>query len=172
MAVDIEDPFSHTRESFSFGLWGLYEFWTVIEMDEIRQIFGFRVRKNHEGEMNANGAYGEFWSVQKIEPSVIKAIKTKKLKNSEQVLIQLNRNRRDPSYWEKFQKSCIHEDSSSSFYFSTASDDDDDVEEAERLKLTHFLKRTREKDEHSNESLSAPESTTFKTWRTDHLSLR
>lgn len=163
MAVDIEDPFSYKRENFSFGLWGLYEYWTAIEMSDIRQIFRFRMRKNQEGKINATGDYGEYWSVQKIEPYVIKAVKAKKLKNSKQVITQLKRNRRNPSYWEKFQKSCVQEDSSSSFYFSTASDDDV-VEDAERLKMTR-------KDEHSNESLSAPESTTFKTWRTDHFSL-
>lgn len=158
MAVDIEDPFSYKRENFSFGLWGLWEYWTAIEMSDIRQIFGFRMRKNQEGKINATGDYGEYWSVQKLEPHIIKAANANKVKNSKQVLKQLKRNRRNPSYWEKFQKSCVQEDSSSSFYFSTASDNDD-VDD--RLKL----------NEHSNESLSAPESTTFKTWRTDNLLL-
>merc|ERR1719250_226654 len=58
MALDINNPFSFTRENHSFGFWGFYEFWCAVEMKNITTIFGFRSERTGRNEINGNGSYG------------------------------------------------------------------------------------------------------------------
>merc|ERR1711920_332241 len=44
MALDIDNPFSFSRENHSFGFWGFYQYWSIIEIDCLRTIFGFHVK--------------------------------------------------------------------------------------------------------------------------------
>jgi len=144
MAVDIEDPFSYKRESFSFGLWGLYEYWTAIEMSDVRHIFGFRVRKNDKGQISSAGSYGVNWPVETIEPHIVKAIEKGMVKNPKKVKALLNINRRDPAYWENFAKSNILHEFTSSVSLSSASDDDFDEEE--KFDIDTFKQDTRQEE--------------------------
>jgi len=122
MAIDIEDPFSFEREHHSFGVWGLWEYWTALQISDVRHIFGFHVREITIEAKNSSGAYGEHWSVEKLDPLIMKALKRGILKNSDQVKAMMESTQINTSFWNLF---CDEKgDGSSSISFSTASDND------------------------------------------------
>lgn len=128
MAVDIEDPFSYKKESHSFGLWGLIEWWTALTITDIRAIFNFHIHKNEEGDMDGNGEYGEYWTMVRLEGAIKKAIVNGNVRNVNAVEEQLKENQRDSEYWRGFAESTIrHRDDSSEIYFSTAEEEEDAI---------------------------------------------
>jgi len=130
MAVDIEDPFSYKKESHSFGLWGLIEYWTALEITDIHSIFSFHICKNKQGAMNSNGEYGEYWTVVRLEGAIKKAIENGSIRNVKAVIEQLKENQRDAEYWRGFAESTImNRQDSSEIYFSTAEEEEDAIQE-------------------------------------------
>lgn len=74
MALDIDNPFSFTRENHSFGFWGFYEFWSVVEIENLRKIFGFRTKKTGPRAMSGDGVYGCNWVRSKLKNPIEKLI--------------------------------------------------------------------------------------------------
>jgi len=74
MALDIDNPFSFTRENHSFGFWGFYEYWSSEERKNLRSIFGLRSERVGRKEINCNGLYGMKWDSSKLRPLVEAAI--------------------------------------------------------------------------------------------------
>jgi len=130
MAVDIEDPFSYKKESHSFGLWGLIEYWTALNITDIRHILGFHIDKNEQGRMNANGEYGDYWTVVRLQSAIKKALQNGSIRNIEEVQQKLNERYQDLIYWTKFADSTIkhREESSSEVYLSTEEDDEEELQ--------------------------------------------
>merc|ERR1719397_1461389 len=65
MAIDVDDPFSFTRENHSFGFWGFYELWSSVELEILRVIFRLRGCKNGNNVRNT-GVYGKKWVSEKL----------------------------------------------------------------------------------------------------------
>merc|ERR1719233_2880214 len=122
MAVVIEDPFSFKKEHHSFGFWGLWEYWTAIQISDIRHIFGFHIRNITTEEKNSCGTYGESWSAGKLDPLILKAVEKGILKDSEKVMAHMALNRLGLSFFDLFSNET--HDRSSGISLSTASDDD------------------------------------------------
>jgi len=142
MAVVIEDPFSFKKEHYSFGFWGLWEYWTAMQISDIRHIVCFHIRtvcieeKKSYGkiaieERNGCGTYGESWSVEKIDPLIKKALEKGILKNSETVKTHLVCNSPGLSFFELFSKEPLDESS----VISLASTSDDDKHEVGTAKV-------------------------------------
>jgi len=74
MALEIDNPFSFTRENHSFGFWGFYEFWSAQEIFNVRSIFGWRT--NRVGA-KGNAIYGSNWVSSKLKILIECAINCK-----------------------------------------------------------------------------------------------
>merc|ERR1719320_52639 len=72
MALDIDNPFSFTRENHSFGFFGFYEFWSDLEIWNIRTIFRFRSKKTSSKGISDWGVYGINWVSSKLKPVIEK----------------------------------------------------------------------------------------------------
>jgi len=121
MAVVIEDPFSFKREHHSFGVWGLWEYWTALQISDVRHIFGFHVRRIVEEGRNSYGAWGENWAVEKLDPLILKAIRRGILNHSDKVLASMQTKCFGQSFFDLFSQDI--RDGSSSISLSTTSDD-------------------------------------------------
>jgi len=77
MALEIDNPFSFSRENHSFGFWGFYQYFSSIEMENLRTIFGFRVKRDSETGMRTEGDFGSTWAINKIDIPIRRVIDSK-----------------------------------------------------------------------------------------------
>lgn len=146
MALDVDDPFSFTREHHSFGFWGFYEYWTAIELEHLRTVFRFRAAKHGEHGMSGNGNYGDRWASDKLEIPIRRLINedlpaTHNLfGRQEKVLKQLDINKRDTSYWDHFN-SVDRSSDDESFTFASAPEDEEFVTSPDYVRSSVVYKR-------------------------------
>jgi len=133
MALDIDDPFSFSRENHSFGFWGFYKYWSLEELKNLLAIFGFRAREHGKNGINASGDYGDRWVHEKLELPLNRAINDDNLPKTnnlfgrtEEIRNQLILNRRTTSFWAKFNME--NDDESSILTFASSSESWDDEE--------------------------------------------
>merc|ERR1719193_1778349 len=111
IALDVDDPFSFTREHHSFGFWGFYEYWSAIELENLRSIFRFRAardEKHGKSFVDGNGNYGDSWAGNALEAPIRKILNTDLpithnlhgLK--EKIARWLDINKHGTSFWENF----------------------------------------------------------------------
>jgi len=137
MAVVIEDPFSFKKEHHSFGFWGLWEYWTAIQISDIRNIFGFHIREIIYGEKNSCGTYGETWSAEKFDPPILRAVENGILKNGEKIKANMENNRVGQSFFDLFSNEKHYR--SSVISLSTMDDGKHEVGAAKVSNNTHRI---------------------------------
>jgi len=122
MALDIDNPFSFTRENHSFGFWGFYEYWSTVEMDNLRSIIGFHVKR--QGMLvSTDGVYGNTWTTKKLEIPIEKLINSNLPRThnlfgrTDDVRMYLQENKRSNS----FSNLLLQDDDSTSFTFESTS---------------------------------------------------
>jgi len=129
MAIDVDDPFSFTRENHSFGYWGFYELWSSVELEILRVIYFFRGRRNGNNVKNS-GCYGEKWVSEKLKIPIQRAIDSKLSKEhnlygrTNEIRQQLRVNQRNSSYWDGFKVETIHDNDDDSFTFASEPEDE------------------------------------------------
>jgi len=126
MAVDIEDPFSYKKESHSFGLWGLIEYWTALNITDIHHIYGYHIKKDEQGNLTADGEYGDYWTVVRLESAIKKALKNGTIRNVKQVQEKL-KEYWDLKNWAELADTPLqHLEESSEICLSTEEDDEEE----------------------------------------------
>jgi len=127
MAIEIDNPFSFTRENHSFGFWGFYTFWSVAEMVNLQTIFGFRAIES-SNKLLQDGIYGNKWTVEKLETPIRRIVDTNLPKahnlygRTEDIRNQLDQDKRKSSYWAELR--IDPSDDFSCFTFGTDSEDE------------------------------------------------
>lgn len=118
MAIDIDDPFSFSREHHSFGFWGFYCYWSRREIKSIESVLDLRTSKHGEKGITATGNYGDDWAADKLEDH-IRNIVEDELPTSHnlwgrrlQVLKSLqSEHKRSTKFWEDFNKRLLENES-------------------------------------------------------------
>jgi len=118
MAIDIEDPFSFTREHHSFGYWGFYVYWSEIEIESIKSVLDLRLGKHGEKGIAATGNYGDNWAADKLEDDIRKIVEDElptshNLWNRRSLVLEClqRQRRRNTLFWEDFNKRLLENES-------------------------------------------------------------
>jgi hypothetical protein len=147
MALDIDDPWSFSREIHSFGFWGFYEYHSNNELDNLRDIFKFRAVRNKDHKMTGDGKYGDWWVSTKLEKPILKVINSDLTEThnlygrTDKIRDYIQMNKRTTTYWENFNKTTVRSDDEYTFESTSAvSESEEPVRESiiptviERLK--------------------------------------
>lgn len=152
MAIDIEDPFSYTKESKSFGLWGLYDYWAAQEINWVRWIFRLRVHRDDGGKITSKGDYGDGWSAKRLAEPIKRALTEGLFGVDQAQVIEQNlkvEEARDSVFFENKVES-----SDSSFRLSDTEGEPQDESESE--KSWHYCEKNLEQERMSFDKTMSP----------------
>jgi len=131
MAIDIEDPFSYKKESKSYGLWGLYDYWAAQEINWVRWIFRLRVVMDDKGKMTSKGDFGDGWSAKRLAEPIKRALTKGLFERDQAQVIKQNLKVEEERDYVFFDHK--RENSDSSFCLSSDNNDNPSDESEKNL---------------------------------------